>query len=121
MNDTSYMPQQRQPVRQRRGQPRVPAEPQVMLITVASRFTGIMEDISVAGARIVLREKPPREGRDLLLRWSHFEAFGQVVWTRGMTLGLAFHQRIPPHYIADTTGTEVKLEPDLIDRALSNI
>ena len=121
MNDTSYLPPQRQPARQRRSQQRVQAEPPVMVITVASRFTGIMQDISVSGARITLREKPPREGRDLLLRWGQYEAFGQVVWTMGMTLGMAFHQRIPKHYISDTIGAEVTLEPERIDRALRNI
>lgn len=118
MNDTSHMPPPGQPVRQRRGQLRVPAAPPVMLITVESRFSGIMHDISVSGARIVLREKPPREGRDLLLRWGRFEAFGQVVWMTGMTLGLVFHHRIPKHFIRETTGTEAALEPDPADRTL---
>jgi hypothetical protein len=98
---------------QRRVHRRAALESPVLVHTIASRFDGVMEDISVSGARIRLRGKPPRIGRDLVVRWSGQEAFGVVVWVSGERVGVAFHQNLPGHMLSHLIDSDepVELEP----------
>lgn len=91
----------------RRRHRRVDADRTLLLISVASRIDGVLQDLSQAGARVTLRLPPPRRGRDVLLRWGSQEIFGQVVWSSGMEAGIAFHKPISPEELVDTVGGEL--------------
>ncbi|GEO00986.1 hypothetical protein NSE01_28180 [Novosphingobium sediminis] len=86
---------------------RVESGQRLILISVASRMDGVLQDLSQSGARVSLRMTPPRRGRDVLLRWGSQEIFGQVVWSSGNEAGVAFHKPISPEELVDTVGGEV--------------
>lgn len=91
----------------RRRYARVAAGQRMILISVASRMDGELRDLSQTGARVSLRTIPPRQGRDVLLRWGAQEIFGQVVWSNGHEAGVAFHKPISPEELIETVGGEV--------------
>ena len=80
---------------------------QLILISVTSRIEGVMQDLSRSGARVSLREAPPRRGRDVLLRYGPHEIFGQVVWCSGTEAGIEFHTPISAEELAETVGYDV--------------
>lgn len=102
----------------RRRHRRVGAAQHLILISVANRIDGVMQDLSQSGARVSLREEPPRRGRDVLLRWGSQEIFGQVVWTSGMEAGVAFHKPISPEELVETVGGELPAAMPLGRRVL---
>jgi hypothetical protein len=57
-----------------------------------------------------LSEGAPRQGRDVLLRWGRFEAFGQIVLSKGMMAGIAFHQPIAGHCLTATVGADASMD-----------
>lgn len=91
----------------RRRYRRIEAGQRLILISVASRIDGVLQDLSQTGARVSLRMAPPRQGRDVLLRWGSQEIFGQVVWSSGNEAGVAFHKPISPEELVETVGGEV--------------
>lgn len=91
----------------RRRYQRVDAERQLILISVANRIDGVMQNLSRHGARVSLRDVPPRHGRDVLLRWGPHEVFGHVVWSSGSDAGIAFHKPMSPDDLVDTVGEGV--------------
>lgn len=88
----------------RRHHPRIDAERQLILISVASRSDGMMQNLSRHGARVTMRDMPPKNGRDVLLRWGQHEVFGHVVWSSGGDAGIAFHKPMPADELDDTVG-----------------
>lgn len=90
----------------RRRYRRVDAGQRLILISVASRIDGELRDLSLSGARVSLRTAPPRHGRDVLLRWGSHEIFGQIVWSSGHDVGVAFHKPISPEEFVATVGSE---------------
>lgn len=90
----------------RRRYRRLEAGQSLILISVASRIDGELQDLSQTGARVSLRAVPPRRGRDVLLRWGAQEIFGQVVWTSGNDVGVSFHKPITPEELVNTVGGE---------------
>lgn len=95
----------------RRRHRRLEAGQRLILISVASRIDGELQNLSQAGARVSLRSVPPRRGRDVLLRWGSQEIFGQVVWSSGNEVGVSFHKPITPEDLVNTVGGEV---PELL-------
>ena len=91
----------------RRHHRRLEAARQMLLISVASRIDGVMQDLSRAGARVSLRQIPPRRGRDVLLRWGRHEIFGQVVRSSGTEAGIAFHKPITGDELSEISGQDV--------------
>lgn len=91
----------------RRRHRRIEAGQNLILISVASRIDGELQDLSQTGARVSLRAVPPRRGRDVLLRWGSQEIFGQVVWSSGNEVGVSFHKPITPEELVKTVGGEV--------------
>lgn len=61
----------------------------------------LLLDLSLTGARVALREAVT-VGRDMILAWSLFEAFGRIVWTNHATCGLRFERRLPPEILIAT-------------------
>ncbi|KUR72886.1 hypothetical protein AQZ52_06675 [Novosphingobium fuchskuhlense] len=79
----------------------------MQLISVASRIDGVLQDLSQTGARISLCSPPPRQGRDVLLRWPGQELFGQIVWSNGLDVGVAFHSPISHEELVETVGRDL--------------
>lgn len=88
----------------RRRHARFEADRQFILISVANRIDGEMQNLSRHGARVTLRDVPPRRGRDVLLRWGPYEVFGHIVWSSGADAGIAFHKPMSPEELVDTVG-----------------
>jgi hypothetical protein len=90
----------------RRRYRRIEAGQRLILISVASRMDGELRDISPSGARVSLNTLPPRQGRDVLLRWGSEEIFGQVVWSNENEAGVAFHKPISLDELVATVGSD---------------
>lgn len=86
---------------------RIDVGQRLILISVASRIDGELQDLSQTGARVLLRTPPPLRGRDVLLRWGSQEIFGQVVWRSGNEAGVSFHKPISPEELVETVGGEM--------------
>ena len=54
-----------------------------------------LDNLSQSGARILLAERAPPVGASGLLKVCATEAFGQVIWSRGMECGMQFDERLP--------------------------
>lgn len=93
----------------RRHHQRIDADRQFILISVANRIDGVMQNLSRHGARVTLRDVPPRRGRDVLLRWGPHEVFGHIVWASGSEAGISFHKPMTHDELVDTVG-EVGVE-----------
>lgn len=78
----------------RRSYARLRSSVPVQLITTSRHFMGVIEDLSVRGARVGAID-PPWTGREILLRWADHEAFGFVVWTEAKSFGVVFDKPIP--------------------------
>lgn len=94
----------------RRRYRRIEAGQRLLLISVASRMDGVLQDLSQTGARVSLRMAPPRRGRDVLLRWGSQEIFGQVIWSEGNEAGVAFLKPISPEELVATVGGEAPVD-----------
>ena len=55
--------------------------------------TGVLADLSLTGARIAT-DAELKLGGEVLLEWGQFEAFGEVVWSRGQYCGISFFEMI---------------------------
>jgi PilZ domain len=53
-----------------------------------------LDNLSQRGARIVLAERAPPIGTSGLLQVCKIEAFGEVIWSRGMECGLRFDDKL---------------------------
>lgn len=91
----------------RRRHHRIEVGQRLLLISVASRIDGELCDISQTGARVSLSSAPPLRGRDVLLRWGGHEIFGQVMWSRGNEVGVAFHKPISLEELIEPVGGEM--------------
>jgi hypothetical protein len=79
----------------RRSDPRVrlgvPAKVQFLSGLKSCR----LDNLSQRGARIMLAERAPPIGASGLLQVCKIEAFGEVIWSRGMECGLRFDDKLP--------------------------
>ena len=66
------------------------------VITLDAEQSGVLVDISLHGARITTGRDALRVGREVVIEWGPFEAFGKVVWSHGMTAGIEFFDQLPP-------------------------
>jgi len=87
----------------------VPAKIQLLSGLTSCR----LDNLSQRGARIMLAEVAPAVGARGLLIVCGIEAFGEVIWFRGMACGLRFDQRLPleqvvavRHFSDQWTGNE---------------
>jgi PilZ domain len=73
----------------KRKQGRLAVRLHATLFTTTTAHAAILENLSRSGAKLRLEIPPPR-GRDAVLRWDRFEAFGRVSWVTGSRCGLIF-------------------------------
>ncbi|WP_353230992.1 PilZ domain-containing protein [Novosphingobium sp.] len=78
---------------QRRAFSRLSFSAPVRVMTTSRLLVGVMEDISLWGARVRV-DDPPMPGREVLLKMDGREAFGAVVWARDDLAGIVFDQPI---------------------------
>jgi len=83
---------------QRRGCARFPAAWPVLVVTTTCYLRGVIEDVSVLGARVKVAN-PPLPGRDVLLRWNGRDVFGVVRWAGSDRIGIVFETPIPPSMV----------------------
>jgi hypothetical protein len=69
----------------------IPAKVQFLSGLISCR----LDNLSQRGARIMLAERAPAIGARGLLTVCGVEAFGEVIWFRGMACGLRFEERLP--------------------------
>lgn len=79
--------------RGRRARSRLRVRLPVRVSTRTQTRSGILADLSLTGARI-LSDVELKLGAELLLEWGKFEAFGEVVWSRGQYCGISFFEMI---------------------------
>ena len=77
-----------QPEYHRREQPRLRVGIPVRVQTLYSTGEGQLLDLSATGARIAI-EDAPRFG-EVVLQWLTIEAFGEIMWSGGGTVGIRF-------------------------------
>jgi|KBSSwiStaDraftv2_1062776.scaffolds.fasta_scaffold557124_2 hypothetical protein len=54
----------------------------------------VLCDISLGGAKVFARADLP-VGRDIVLKWDRFDAFGTIVWEREGLRGVQFDEPVP--------------------------
>ncbi|WP_295631908.1 PilZ domain-containing protein [Novosphingobium sp.] len=83
-----------QTTRGRRRYGRLRLRLRARLITIHGTASGVLADLSVTGARVLLHEPLPSAG-DALLQWEGNEAFGMIVWVHGCECGVLFDEPLP--------------------------
>lgn len=79
--------------RGRRARSRLRVRLPVRVSTRTQTRTGVLADLSLTGARIAT-DAELKLGGEVLLEWGQFEAFGEVVWSRGQYCGISFFEMI---------------------------
>lgn len=87
--------------RGRRQRSRLRIRLPLRLITRTDTTRAILIDLSLEGAAIQCDPALP-VGREVVLEWGGFEAFGEVVWSRGNRCGIAFIDPISPDVLLTT-------------------
>ena len=95
-----------QPLLGRRREGRLRVELRARLITHEGVFPCALADIAYNGARIYLPGCALRSGRDAILVWEQFEAFGDVVWNNGDFLALRFEEPLVRSVLLGTRQAE---------------
>lgn len=62
-------------------------------LTLTDTRPAVLWDLSLRGAQIET-DAQVRPGGEILLQWSRFEAFGEVVWRDGRRCGIRFHDML---------------------------
>ena len=91
----------------RRGRNRISARLPASLQTPAGSLPGLLTDLSVTGARFMLSDRETRHqtlqvGRNVVLRWSRFEAFATILWESRGIFGLQFDPLVAPGVLVTT-------------------
>ena len=95
-----------QPLLGRRHDARLRVELRARLITLEGTASAVLADLARFGARIYAPDCGLRTGREAVLAWDRFEAFGDVVWTDGAYLGLQFEQPLSKAVLMATRAAE---------------
>lgn len=87
--------------RGRRASSRLRVRLAAQITTRTQTQRAVLVDLSVSGACLVLRgDLVP--GREAVLEWGQFEAFGEIVWRRSDRCGLTFFEPLAPTVIFAT-------------------
>lgn len=77
------------------------------LVTLFGSLPSILLDISLTGARCLLTNQRGnsnrlRTGKEVVLEWDQFDAFGSIVWEDDWLCGVQFDPIIPPSVLVAT-------------------
>ena len=67
-------------------------------------------DLSQKGAKVAFAE-PPNEKAGFI-RWMQFETFGDVVWQKGLYVGLKFDKPLPEAWLNETARRAAHVEQE---------
>ncbi|MFM5929456.1 MAG: PilZ domain-containing protein [Novosphingobium sp.] len=76
---------------------RLPAQ----IVTTGGTLTARLCDLSYFGARLSC-ESDLAPGREVIVRWGPYEAFGIIVWANGRGMGVRFFETLEPAVLIDT-------------------
>jgi hypothetical protein len=91
--------------RGRRGRSRLRTSLPARLITLIDNHPVVLLNISLTGARVMLRENilpPPAVGAQVVLQWDSGEAFGNVLRIARGDIGIAFDEPVSPEMLVAT-------------------
>ena len=89
----------------KRAHDRQPVRHAAQLITADGVIPGLLHDLSVKGARLMLTQAPPA-GEGAVLRWGCFAAVARVAWVEGQECGLEFDDALDIRVVAATRRVE---------------
>lgn len=95
-----------QPLLGRRRHARLRVELRARLITLDGTIRAILADVARLGARLYAPDCELRPGREAVVTWERFEAFGDVVWNDGCYLGLHFEEPLAKAVLMATRAAE---------------
>ena len=76
------------------------------LITHEGAAVAVLADVARQGARIYAPDCTVKVGRQAILAWDRFEAFGDVVWVDGCFIGLRFDEPLDREVLLATRAVE---------------
>jgi len=85
----------------RRARSRLRVRLPVKVTTLTATQTGVLADLSLTGARLLL-DRPVGPGAEVLLQWAGYEAFGMVSWEHDGMCGVHFAEAITPKVLVAT-------------------
>jgi len=91
-----------QPLLGRRRDARLRVELRARLIAHDGTISAVLADIARHGARLYAPDCGLRVGREAVLCWMEFEAFGDVVWNDGSYFALQFDEPVPDAVLMQT-------------------
>lgn len=89
------------PLSGRRSQSRLRVRLPARLTTLSGTTGAILTDLSTGGAKLIVAA-PLEAGREAMLHWGGFEAFGTIGWTHDGMCGLAFDDPVAPKILFAT-------------------
>lgn len=89
------------PTRGRRGNSRLRVRLPARLTTRADMLRGVLVDLSLSGASLIVPGTIV-PGREAVLEWGRFDAFGEIVWRRADRCGIAFFEPLSPAVLIAT-------------------
>lgn len=90
----------------RRRDARLRVELRARLITLDGTIRAVLADVARLGARVYAPDCELLPGRETVLSWDRFEAFGDVVWSDGCFLGLHFEEPLEREVLLATRAAE---------------
>lgn len=101
-----------QPLLGRRRDARLRVEMRARLITHDGTARAVLADVARQGARLFAPDCTLKVGREAILAWDRFEAFGDVIWADGSFIGLHFEHPLDGEVLLATRAAEdARLEP----------
>jgi len=101
----------------RRTFPRVHLHVPARVLLLAGPRDCLLDDLSQAGARLILTGLIPGPGAGVVLTSNGLDAFGTVVWTQESLVGIAFEESLPlqhvvkmRHFAEDFSAHKVRAE-----------
>jgi len=85
----------------RRRDSRLRLQLSARLETIHGNARVMLMDLSQSGGQVVTDEHL-LSGKDAVLCWLHFEAFGRIVWSTPTQAGLEFAELLPASTLIDT-------------------
>jgi len=95
-----------QPLLGRRQDARLRVELRARLIMLDGTMRAVLADLARFGARLYAPDSGLGPGREAVIAWEEFEAFGEVRWTDGLYLGLRFDEPLAKAVLMATRRAE---------------
>lgn len=94
---------------------RLPAQ----VLTTGETLSGRLCDLSYFGARLSC-ENQLTPGKEVIVKWGPYEAFGMIVWANSQSIGVRFFDALEPGVLIDTRDRD-DAETERTDRDSSRV